>query len=76
MDLKIVDAEKLGAMEGAELEKLVDADLVEFNKFWQTEMENSKLTAHELGVIKTYVWWKTHPPKDSGETPEENQDAR
>lgn len=75
MSIKIEDAERLGEMPGTELEKLVDADLAEFDKFWQSMMSNSKLTPPEKGVIKSYVWWKTHTPKNSGETPEETKDA-
>ena len=49
------------ALEGAELEKVVDADLDRFAKFYRERLGNATLSGYERAAIKTFLWWKTHP---------------
>jgi len=53
---------ELGA-EGEELEKAVDADIANFNEYFQRELKNDPLISSEKACIKTYLWWKTHQEK-------------
>lgn len=43
------------------LEPVVDADLDRFAKFYAEKLGNGNLSKFERAVIKTYLWWKTHP---------------
>ena len=47
--------------EGKELEKEVDGDIAAFNEWFQGEGKNDPMTPAEVAIIKTYLWWKTHP---------------
>ena len=64
-------------LEGAELAKVVDADLVEFEKFMMERVDDSgPLSGPEKSIIKTYIWWKTHPIEEAedGETPDDRSE--
>jgi len=47
------------SLEGAELEKVVDADVGKFETFF-TSLGNDGLNGYERAAIKTYLHWKTH----------------
>ena len=49
------------ALSGSDLEKVVNADLEAFQSFFTTQVDNGSLTGPEAAIIKTYLWWKTHP---------------
>lgn len=49
------------ALEGVDLERVVDTDLREFSRFYTSTLGNDKLSDFERAAIKTYLWWKTHP---------------
>ena len=49
------------ALEGVELEKIVDEDLLKFADFYKKALGNDILSQFEKAAIKTYLWWKTHP---------------
>jgi len=49
------------ALEGVELEKIVDEDLLKFADFYKKTLGNDILSQFEKAAIKTYLWWKTHP---------------
>ena len=49
------------------LEEVVDEDLADFDKFMQENVDDSgPLSGPEKAIIKTWIWWKTHP-KDEEE---------
>lgn len=48
-------------MGAAELEAIVDADIEKFNEYFQRELKNAPLISSEHAMLKTYLWWKTHP---------------
>lgn len=43
------------------LEQIVDADIAEFEEYFCTKLKNSSLTGPERSIIKTWLYWKTHP---------------
>lgn len=43
-----------------ELEKEVDADIVNFDAWFQQAGKNDPLTGAEKAILKTWLWWKTH----------------
>jgi hypothetical protein len=47
--------------ESKELEKEVDGDIDAFNEWFQQEGKNDPMTPGERAIIKTYLWFKTHP---------------
>lgn len=50
------------------LEAAVDADIVAFGEYFQRELKNDEpLSKSERAIIKTYLWWKTHPEKHDAE---------
>lgn len=51
---------------GEELEKEVDADIAEFEEYFCKKLKNSSLAAPEKAILKTYLYWKTHPAEPSG----------
>lgn len=53
------------ALEGVELEKIVDEDLRQFATFYKKVLGNEILSPFEKAAIKTYLWWKTHPSTTS-----------
>ena len=59
-DALLVGGEIGEALEGTELEKIVDADLVNFADFYKKTLKNEVFTNFEKAAIKTYIWWKTH----------------
>lgn len=62
----LVGAEVGEALEGTELEKLVDADLRRFNSFFKKHLNNADgMSGYERAAIKTFLWWKTHPQEKS-----------
>lgn len=49
----------------ATLEQVVDDDIAEFEKFMKAEVDDSgPLMGPEKSIIKTYIWWKTHPEEE------------
>lgn len=46
-----------------ELEAAVDADIAEFDKYFQGKLNNAPVLSSEKAIIKTYLWWKTHQEK-------------
>ncbi len=44
-----------------ELEPLVDRELNAFSKFCETTLKSGPVTPFERSILKTYLWWKTHP---------------
>ena len=48
------------ALEGADLERVVDADLKQFARYYRKVLGNTTLSDFERAAIKTYLWWKTH----------------
>lgn len=43
------------------LEAAVDVDLAAFDQYFQKVLLNDPLSPSEKAVLKTYLWWKTHP---------------
>jgi hypothetical protein len=60
------DKEAEENLTGEELEKIVNADLDGFSEFFCKRLNNDSLSGPERAVIKTYLWWKTHPEGTSG----------
>jgi len=62
---------EVAAYSDKDLEEAVDEDLDEFEKFFRARGLGSKLILAERAIIKTYLWWKTHPQEDTNakETP-------
>ena len=55
-----------GEYSDADLEKAVDEDLVEFEKFMMEKVDDSgPLSGPEKAIIKTYLYWKTHAEETS-----------
>ena len=48
------------------LEQVVDADIAEFEEYFCKMLKNSSLAAPEKAILKTYLYWKTHPAEPSG----------
>jgi hypothetical protein len=48
------------ALEGKELEKLVDLDLDSFAEFFCKALNNSQLSGPERAIVKTWLYWKFH----------------
>jgi DNA-binding ferritin-like protein (Dps family) len=42
-----------------DLEEMVDEDIANFDKFFQS-LGNDPLSSFEKAAIKTYLWYKTH----------------
>jgi hypothetical protein len=43
-------------------EQIVDEDLRQFSEFFEQELDNSGgLSKPERSLLKTYLYWKTHP---------------
>jgi hypothetical protein len=49
---------------GETLEQVVDQE-IEIFEAWFRELGNEPIVRSERAILKTYLWWKTHP----GETP-------
>ncbi len=45
-------------LRGSLAEKVVDADISDFNSFFQGELNNAPLTGAEKATIKRYLGWK------------------
>lgn len=45
-------------LRGSLAEKVVDADITDFNSFFVDELKNAPLTGAERAAIKTYLGWK------------------
>ena len=55
------------AVDGLLLEEEVDADIAAFEKFMMTRVDTSgPLSKPEKAIIKTYLYWKTHPELNNG----------
>lgn len=52
--------------EAPTLEQVVDADIAEFEEYFCKMLKNSSLAAPEKAILKTYLYWKTHPAEPSG----------
>lgn len=50
-----VDADGL---QGDDLRAVVDADIEEFNRYFQNELGNSSLIAVETAALRTYLYYK------------------
>jgi hypothetical protein len=50
-------------VEARELEAAVDADIAAFDVYFQEVMKNDPLIPSERAMLKTYLWFKTHPEK-------------
>ena len=58
------EVDELHVVESAALEAAVDADIVAFGMYFQEVVKNENpLTPSEKAIIKTYLYWKTHPEK-------------
>ena len=54
-------------MSDKQLEAYVDEDITEFEKFMMAKVDNSgPLSKPEKAIIKTYLYWKTHPELNDG----------
>jgi hypothetical protein len=55
------------AMDGEELEATVNQDVEQFQEWFCTnvDVEAVKLSGPEIAILKSYLWYKTHP----GEVP-------
>lgn len=56
----------VGVRDVTDLEKVVDADIAAFQKYFCEELGNSSLSNPEISIVKTYLWWKTHQERTSG----------
>lgn len=45
----------------AEVEREVDADIDEFERWFASKVENGPLLHAERAILKTYLWWKLQP---------------
>lgn len=52
------DVTAVERLRGSLAEKVVDADLDEFNVFFKDVLKNAPLTGVERAAIKTYLGWK------------------
>lgn len=60
-------AVEVGAMSDKDLEEAVDEDLAAFEQFMLTRVDPSgPLSKPERAIIKTYLYWKTHPEVTRG----------
>ncbi len=57
-------AEELSKRSGEDLESLVDEELEAFQAFMLAKVDAGRLIPVEKTIIKTYLWWKTHPNAD------------
>lgn len=46
---------------GSVEEKLVDEDLAAFTAWLNEHVDPAPLTGPEKAILKTYLWYKTHP---------------
>ncbi len=54
-------------MSDKDLEEAVDEDLAAFERFMLTRVDPSgPLSKPERAIIKTYLYWKTHPEVTRG----------
>lgn len=54
--------------EGETLEQAVNKDIAEFQEFFVERVDNSGgLSGPEVAILKTWLWWKTHPEEADGE---------
>jgi len=54
--------------EGDFIAAVVDADIAAFGEYFQRELKNDEpLSKSEKAILKTYLWWKTHPEKHDAE---------
>lgn len=44
----------------ADVERLVDASIDEFNEYFQTDLKNEPLVRAERAIIKTYLYFLLH----------------
>ena len=52
------DVTAVERLRGSLAEKVVDADITDFNSFFVDELKNAPLTGAERAAIKTYLGWK------------------
>jgi len=52
------DVTAIERLRGSLAEKVVDADIKDFDRFFQDELANAPLTGVERAAIKTYLGWK------------------
>lgn len=52
------DVTAVERLRGSLAEKVVDADIDDFNSFFQSELKNAPMTGAERAIIKTYLGWK------------------
>lgn len=57
---------KIDPCSNEELEKAADADIKKFAEYFCETLKNDSLSGPERAIIKTYIWWKTHPEVDRG----------
>lgn len=62
-----LDDRQLSGLKGDALEAIVEEDLKSFDAFFQGKVDNSPLRQEEKALLKTYLWWKTHP-QDADQT--------
>ena len=54
--------------EGAFMSAVADADIGAFDEYFQRVLKNDEpLSKSEKAILKTYIWWKTHPEKHDAE---------
>lgn len=51
-------------LSGKEMEEIVNADVVAFEKFFGEKLKNGGLSGPERSIIKTYIYWKTHDEEE------------
>lgn len=60
--------EKAVTLDSQILEATVDTDIAAFSEYFQRVLKNDEpLSKSERAILKTYLWWKTHPEKHDAE---------
>lgn len=54
-------------IESAGLEALVNEDILSFERWFQKQ-GNDPLVRSEVAILKTYLWYKTHPEASNAST--------